>query len=121
MPKVLQQCILFTFFFLSCFNKSVSQVIQKKADTKKNKKLSNYKISFKIIAAPDNTYGYDIYNDEKIIIHQPNKPGLQGNKGFIKKQDAIKVATLVVQKVKNNEMPPTILEADYKKLKITIN
>ena len=73
---------------------------------------------YNIIPAPHNTWGYDILRDNKIFIHQPNKPGLPGNEGFIAKKDAIKVAQLVIAKIKKGEMPPTVSPEELKALKL---
>lgn len=77
------------------------------------------KIEFEIINAPNNTWGYDILKDKKIFIHQPNRPGLPGKEGFKTKKDAIKVAQLVILKIKKGEMPPTVSSEELKALKLT--
>jgi len=61
-----------------------------------------------IIPAESNTFGYDIYVNGAVIIHQPSRPGLPGNSGFTSEEDAMKVAELVIKKIRNNEMPPTV-------------
>lgn len=61
-----------------------------------------------VIPSEENTFGYDIYVDDAILIHQPSRPGISGNLGFATEQDALKVAELVIQKLRNNEMPPTV-------------
>jgi len=65
-------------------------------------------ITYKIIPAEGNTYGYDIYTDGQLMIHQPSKPGMAGNRGFDTKEAASKVAELVVSKIKKGEMPPSV-------------
>src|ERR1700741_3735277 len=67
--------------------------------------FSNTKLTYKIIDAADKTYGYDIYADGKLMIHQNSIPGLPGNKGFKTKADTEKVAQLVISKIKKGEMP----------------
>ncbi len=74
---------------------------------------------YKIIQAPRNTWGYDILRNNKIFIHQPNRPGMPGNEGFNTKKDAMKVAELVIAKVKKGEMPPTISAEELAALKLT--
>ena len=76
-------------------------------------------LNYKIIPAPNNTWGYDILRDNKIFIHQPNRPGLPGNEGFSAKEDAIKVARLVIAKIKKGEMPPTVSPHELRALKLT--
>ena len=61
-----------------------------------------------IIPSENNTFGYDVYLHGAVLIHQPSRPGLPGNVGFATEEDAMKVAELVIKKIRNNEMPPTV-------------
>lgn len=79
---------------------------------------ANTKLTYKIIDAPGKTYGYDIYADSRLMIHQSSAPGLPGNQGFKTKADAEKVAKLVIGKIKKGEMPPTVSIEEMKKLKV---
>ena len=45
------------------------------------------KITAKVIALENKTFGYDIYQDGKLAIHQPTIPGKSGTKGFETKKD----------------------------------
>lgn len=81
------------------------------------KQFAGSELTYKIIDAAGNTYGYDIYSNNKLTIHQPSVPGLPGNSGFKTKQGAESVAKLVVKKIKNGEMPPTVTIEEMKKLK----
>lgn len=65
-----------------------------------------------------NGWGYDIYDDGRLLIHQPNIPALSGNHGFTLEADAQKVAKLVIGKIKGNIMPPTLTLEDLKKIGI---
>jgi len=73
-------------------------------------------ISAVIIPSEGNTFGYDIYVFGSVLIHQPSRPGLPGNKGFATEEDAIKIAELVIQKIRNNQMPPTVTIEELIKL-----
>lgn len=75
-------------------------------------------LSYVIIKAGHNTFGYDILENKRLLIHQPSIPGLPGNKGFTKKTDAIKVAMLVIRKINNNKMPPSVSQEELTSLKI---
>lgn len=77
---------------------------------------SNY--TYTIFSNPDKTFGYDIFDNGKKMIHQPNIPGRPGNKGFKSAADATKVAILVIEKIKKNLFPPTIGEKELKAFKI---
>lgn len=77
----------------------------------------NAKLSYKIISSLHATFGYDIYSDGKILIHQPTIPGVAGNDGFRSKSAAESVAKLVVKKISNGQMPPAVTLAELKELK----
>jgi len=70
--------------------------------------FANSKFSYKIIPSAEKTFGYDILADGKLMIHQPTIPGMPGNKGFKSETAAQKIAALVIGKIKNGEMPPTV-------------
>ena len=79
---------------------------------------ANTKLTYKIIDAPKHTYGYDVFADGRLMIHQTSVPALPGNEGFKTKEDATKVALLVIEKIKKGEMPPTISIDEMKKLNV---
>jgi hypothetical protein len=67
-------------------------------------------------------YGYDILRGEKLYIHQPNVPAVPGNNGFETEEQARKVAQMVINKIKNNIMPPTVEKSELSKLGVdTLN
>jgi len=65
-----------------------------------------------------NGYGYDIYANERLLVHQPSVPGISGTKGFGRKVDARKVAGLVIKKVSQGVMPPTVSQKELDSLKV---
>ena len=79
---------------------------------------ANTKFTWKIIDAPNHTYGYDVLDDGRLLIHQKSIPAMPGNEGFKTKADASKVAQLVIGKIKKGEMPPTVTIEEMKKLKV---
>lgn len=79
--------------------------------------FKNITITSKLIPAYNNTWGYDILVESKLMIHQPAIPGIPGNEGFKTKKAAQKVADLVVNKIKKGEMPPSVTIEELKKLK----
>ena len=81
-------------------------------------KQKNVKFNYVIIPSVEKTWGYDIYIRKQVFIHQPNLPGLPGNKGFKSKTDAEKVARLVIEKINKGEMLPSISTGELKELKI---
>jgi hypothetical protein len=74
--------------------------------------------TFRIFYAQGLGYGFDILIGEKILIHQPFIPAAQGNKSFASKSDATKTARLMLVKLKQHEMPPTISIAELDSLHI---
>jgi hypothetical protein len=80
--------------------------------------FANSKFTYKIIPAPENTFGYDILSDGKILIHQPSIPGMPGTRAFRSKPDAEKVAILIMGKIKKGEMPPNVTLNELKKLNV---
>lgn len=64
-------------------------------------------------------WGYDIYANGSLLIHQTSIPTLPGNDGFENEADAQKAAEIVVGKIKNNIMPPSLSEDELKSLGIT--
>ena len=79
---------------------------------------ANTKLTYRIIDAPKHTYGYDVLADGRLMIHQTSAPALPDNEGFKTKDDAIKVALLVIEKIKKGEMPPTISIDEMKQLSV---
>src|SRR4051812_2586027 len=56
---------------------------QSQTDSNKNANQSaNTKLTYKIVDAPNKTFGYDVYADERKLLHQPSVPALPGNEGF---------------------------------------
>lgn len=65
----------------------------------------NANTSYHIIDAPNGTFGYDVFVDGKLMIHQTSIPAMPGNDGFQTKDDASKVAEMVISKIRKGEMP----------------
>jgi hypothetical protein len=53
-------------------------------------------------------WGYDIYADGALYIHQPHIPAVPGNKGFQSVQKAKTAGNFAVYKIRNNIMPPSV-------------
>lgn len=78
-------------------------------------------ITWRVIQRLDNTYGYDIFNNGNLLIHQPAIPGRAGNKGFRTVAEAEKVVLLVVGKIKKGIMPPAVTQQELKELGVADN
>ncbi len=104
-------------------NKSKKKSTQKNVQNKQeapafpsSESFKNAKLTYKIIPAPNNTWCYDIIKDGSMCIHQNSIPGMPGMNGFTTKEKAEKVAQLVVKKIQNGEMPPTVSQEEMKAL-----
>jgi hypothetical protein len=107
--------VLYSVLGQSSFGQSASGIENPKTG---KQPVANY--TYKITPAINNTWCYDIFIDRKMFIHQTSIPGLPGNEGFKTKSDAEKVARLVIEKLKNGEMPPSVTADEMKNLKILL-
>jgi hypothetical protein len=103
--------MLFIFIGLPGTSISAEEIAGKEARKQKNP-YENIEMTINIIPAANNTFGYDILLHGRPLVHQPNIPGLPGNKGFTTKDEAQEVAEFVAKKIKNNVMPPTVTIED---------
>ena len=78
------------------------------------KKMTAAQITSFVIHAADNKFGYTIFVDGQLYIEQKNIPAIDGNAGFTSKEDAEKIAELVISKMRNGEIPPTVTIAELK-------
>jgi hypothetical protein len=108
---------LLTVFTVSALNAQSNPDQGQKAANPQKGAGKDATYSYTIIPAAEKTWGYDVYRDKHLLIHQPVIPGLPGNKGFKKKSDAEKVAKLVIEKIRKGQMPPTVTTEEMKKLK----
>ncbi len=69
-----------------------------------------------ILTNSDGTFGYDILIDGNIYVHQPTKPAVGGNTGFATEAEAQYVAELVISKIKNNMLPPSVTPEEIKSM-----
>ena len=80
--------------------------------------FNNSKLTYKVTNSANQTFGYDIFADGKLLIRQTTVPGEPGMDGFKRKESAEKVAGLVIEKIKKGEMPPTVTKEEMAKLKV---
>ncbi len=68
--------------------------------------ISKRNQTFKVnVFESSNGWGYDILRKNKIIIHQPFMPAVQGEIAFRNKSAARKTGRLVVKKLENKQLP----------------
>lgn len=116
--KVISVIVLLIASIVCCGNKRVPVTITNNSIIISNTCIDNNKdsLTYKILTNNNKTYGYDILNHGKVLIHQASIPGVSGNKGFDSKNNAQKVAVLVIKKIRKGEMPPTVTKEELKKL-----
>ncbi len=74
--------------------------------------------TYKIISSANQTFGYNVFADGKLIIHQLSIPGINGMNGFKSKADAEKVAKLVKKKLESGNALPSVSHDELKELGI---
>lgn len=79
---------------------------------------ANADLTYNIIDTPNSTFCYDVYAGGRLMIQQTSVPGLPGNEGFKTKEDAVKVAEMVMYKIRKGEMPPTVSIDEMKNIGI---
>ena len=88
---------------------AVEDALPAVADTMKNP-YENSIVEVKTYAneAPLTGYGYDLFVDGTLKVHQPHIPAIPGNRGFSSEEYAKQAGEFVAYKVKNNIMPPSV-------------
>jgi len=66
-------------------------------------------------------WGYDIVAEGKTYIHQDRIPDVSGIRRFATKEDALKVAHLMVDKLKAGKFPPAVTYQEMKDLGVALN
>lgn len=91
-------------------------VNQQLAKIKAANKTQAAKIQFQyfVIKADRGTFGYDVYTDGKLYLHQITIPAVGGINGFADTASAGATARLAIQKMKQGELPPTITVDELK-------
>lgn len=119
MKKHISTKIIFSLTLcISSLSAPAQNQIQQKPEFPSKEKYKNTKITSKIIPCLNSTWGYDIYLDNKLMIHQSSVPALPGNEGFKTKEAAQKAAELVISKIKKGKMPPSVTMEEMKELRI---
>ncbi len=89
--------LLISFSFFCCQNKKKVEI--------------NYTV-FEV----NDGWGYDIMINNKIFIHQDVIPSINISRSFLSKEDAEKVASLVVEKMKQKQKLPSVTKKEIEKL-----
>ncbi len=65
-----------------------------------------------------NGFGYNVYLNKQLYIHQPIIPAVPGDAGFKSEMDARNAGNLVLFKIKNNILPPALTVGELDSLDI---
>lgn len=110
-------CLL--FFSVISFITNAQRETRESTNSPVRTKVSNDSdTTFNIVVSANHTYGYEIFIRNKIVIRQLTIPCKSGIEGFINKLDAEKVARLVIKKLSQGIMPPTVNKQELTRLKI---
>lgn len=96
--------VLFVIVFFSCQAK----------DGKHQQQAAAFRAS--VFRSEFGGFGFDIYANDKLIIHQPTVPVLRGQKGFPSEVSATSAAQLMIEKILSNQMPPSLSESEVNSL-----
>lgn len=68
----------------------------------------------------DGGYGYDIYVDGNLFVHQTHIPAVPGVHPFATESDAWRAGSFAVEKMKQGIVPPTISVEELQSIGITL-
>lgn len=106
--------LLFPIFLLAVSVIACNQPVTNEEQNKPEEQKPAIKTEIKTFQNPDSiaemkgTFGYDVFVDGNLYIHQPNIPSVSGNKGFKNEELAKKAGAFVTYKIQNNIMPPSV-------------
>jgi hypothetical protein len=109
--------ILMLFLFYSCASSSEKQPEENPIELKQTP-ASKEVYTVMSVQNSDQTWGYQILKDGKLIIDQKNIPAVQGNYGFRTQADAQKTGEFVLLKIQNGDFPPTISIEELENLEV---
>ncbi len=75
-------------------------------------------LTYAVIDAPNGTFGYDVFSNGQLLLHQTNMPGQPGVEGCKTKADVEKLAAFVIEKIKKGLMPPTVETEELRTLEL---
>lgn len=81
-------------------------------------RYQNALITASLFPARQRTWGYAIYVNHVLLVHQPTIPCYPGQTGFLTSKDARAVAALVITKIRNGQLPPTVTREELRALGI---
>lgn len=103
----MRKLLFFPLFFIACTQSEPnSSEPEKENETTVNTRKSTFNVL--VTEQPEGGFGYQLFQDGKMIIDQKHIPAIQGNVTFSTKEDAEKVSLFIQRKVEKGIFPPTI-------------
>ena len=112
-------CLIVLLIFLACSSNSSSTSPPQETTTPSNPTTTLTPppdLELKAYQNENGTWGYDVFLNGKRYIHQPDKPAVGGRKGFDSRAQAEAVGELVMQKIAQGIMPPSVSAAEVDSL-----
>ena len=75
-------------------------------------------LTFRVIDAPNGTFGYEILSNGALYIQQANIPGQPGQEGCGTREEAERLAAFVIEKIRAGISPPTVTSEELRTLGI---
>ena len=116
----LKHFIYLLVFLTACNNAKVQtpdnakETIPVHSDSISEKSVTEFELH--VIQNEDQTWGYDILMGGRQYIHQDRMPAVGGNKGFIQERQAREAGELVLEKLNQGIMPPSISTEEVNKI-----
>lgn len=111
--------LLLAFGFLLIFTNCNPAREQENDPVKQNSRKENIdqeRISLSAFQEDSLGWGYDIFVDGKLYVHQPHIPVIQGMHGFKSKSEALAVGNYVAEKIENGVIPPRVSKIELDSL-----
>jgi hypothetical protein len=108
-PRIIPIIILTIALTLTLCEKRSASVIESK----------DQMITSRVFESELGGYGYDILVNDTVFIHQPNIPAISDNIGFPTEAGAKQIANLVITKIRNHEMPPSVTREELVKFSLS--
>ncbi|MFK7787333.1 MAG: DUF4907 domain-containing protein [Crocinitomicaceae bacterium] len=96
----------------------VEEVITDTIPNESTETKTNSDWSYKVTSISENNWGYQIFQQGKMIINQTSIPSVQGIDGFDSEEKAERTAQFILNKVENGTFPPTVKKEDLEKLDV---
>ncbi len=74
--------------------------------------------TFEVIPVSQDNWGYQLFQNGKMVINQTTIPSVQGNNGFDSAKKAERTAKYILTKLENGIFPPTVDRKELEELEV---